>query len=159
MRMAALTSSPFVSPMSGFNTAPAFLPSRIKTLESVDEGVFVGAVQGISRLEGDDRVPALLGDESPHFARREDRVAEARVLGLRQGADFAADEMRFLGVPFEDHVGTGMIGPLGAVDALDVARLVPLEDVGDVERGHDLTIGGREGDLFAGRRGWPLSPW
>ena len=61
MRTSALTSSPLVSPISGFSTAPALWPCAQQRLQAVDQGVLVGAVQRVAGLEGDDALPALLG--------------------------------------------------------------------------------------------------
>ena len=45
------------------------------------------------------------------------------MLRLRQHADRAAEQVRLVGVALEHHVGAGMIGALGQVDALDVGGL------------------------------------
>ena len=112
----------------------------------------MGPVQRIARLESHDGGPAFFRQQGPDFARREHHVAKARILRLGQGAELATDQMRFLGVALEDHVRTGVIGPIGAVDALEIARLVPFKDVADVERRHDLPVRGRESDLFPRRK-------
>ena len=90
MRVAASTSSPLVSPISGLSTAPAKWPARVEPFHAGDQGVFMGAVQGVARLESDDALPALFDEEGARLARRQDKLAIFGVLGLRQDVDLAA---------------------------------------------------------------------
>ena len=92
-----------------------------------DQGVLVGAVQRVARLEGDDALAALLAEQRPRLARRQDEVAVLRVLRLRQHAHLAADQVRPRVV--QDHAAAGMVGALGVVDDAVVLRLVPRKDV------------------------------
>src|SRR5262249_45487539 len=61
----------------------------------------------------------------------------------------AAQEMRFVGIALEDHVGAGMIGAVGQINRFDVAGLIPLENIGNVERGDDVAGGIGERDFLA----------
>ena len=125
------------------------VPLAEQRFQPVDEGVLVGTVQRVARLKRDDPVPALGREELADFARREDVLAELGMLGLRQDLNLAADEVRLVGVPLQHHVGAGMIGPLGEIDALNILRLVPLEDVADVEGGDDRAGRVRQSDPLA----------
>ena len=100
----------------------------------------MGAVQWVPRLEGDHALPALGGQQPAHLARREHVLAEPRVLGLRQHADRAAHQVRLAGVAHQHHVAAGVIGPLGQIDAAQVAELVPGVDVAEFQRGHDAAV-------------------
>ena len=123
MRVTASTSSPLVSPTSGFSTAPAKWPFARQPFEAGHQGVFVGAVQRIARLEGDDALPALLAEQRPRLARRQDELAVFGVFRLRQHAHLAAQEVRARVVL--RHAAARMVPAVGAVDAFDVAGLVP----------------------------------
>ncbi len=117
--------------------------------QTVDQGILVSTVQRVAGLEGDDAIPTFAGEELADFAGSQNVFAKRGMLRLRQDANFAAEEMRFVGIALEHHIGAGVIGSLGEVDRLDVARLVPLEDIGDVERGDDVAGGVGEGDFLA----------
>src|SRR5262245_57579684 len=95
-------------------------------------------MQWIASLEGHDTVPALGRQELANVARREHIFAELGILGLRQDADLAAQKVRLVGITFEHHVATGMVSAFGEIDRFQIPRLIPLEDVGDVERRYDL---------------------
>ena len=117
---------------------PGVVAGPQQRLQTVDQGVFVGAVQRVAGLEGDDALPALLGQQLADLARREHVLAEPRVLRLRQHLDRAAQQVRLVGVGLQHHVAAGMVGPLGQIDAAQILLLVPGIDVGDVQHGHDL---------------------
>ena len=91
-----------------------------------DQGVLVGAVQRVARLEGDDALPALLGGTAPasraatgRTGRTRDASAAAARAPRRRAACVRGSFMR--------HAAAGMVGALGAVDALDVVRPCPRE--------------------------------
>ena len=69
---------------------------------------------------------------------------------MRQHANRAPQEVRLVGVPLEDHVRARVIGAVSEVDAFQVLLLVPLEDVADVERGHDVAGAVGQCHLLAG---------
>ena len=107
--------------------------------QAVHERVFVSPMERIARLKGDHAVPTFAGQQLAHFARREYIFAELRMLRLRQRTNLSAKKVRLVrGLTLEDHVGARMVDALGEIDALDVSRLVPLEDVGNLERANDL---------------------
>ena len=118
-------------------------------LQAVDQGVLVGPVQGVPRLEGHHALPALGGQQRADLPRREHVLAETRMLRLRQHADRAAHQVRLAGVAHQDHVGAGMVGPPGPIDGPQVARLVPGKDVAEFERGHDPSGGVHQGRLLS----------
>ena len=118
---------------------PGVVAGPQQRLQAVDQGVFVGAVQRVAGLEGDDPLPALLGQQLADLARREHVFAEARVLRLRQDLDRAAQQMRLVGV--------GLQAPCRRRDgrsdrsdrrALRYFFLSHGIDVGDVQHGDDL---------------------
>ena len=76
MRTSASTSSPLVSPISGFRHGAGVVPGPQQRFQAVDQGVFVGPVQRVAGLKGHDAVPALLGQQLADLARREHVLAE-----------------------------------------------------------------------------------
>ena len=86
------------------------VPFAGQPFQADDQGVLVGPVQRVARLEGDDALPALLGEQRPRLARRQDEVAVLGVLRLRQHPHLAADEM-FARI-VEHHAAARMVGAL-----------------------------------------------
>ena len=96
-------------------------------LDAVDQRVLVGAVERVAGLEREGALPLLLGDERAAHLRREHELAVGLVGALRERLELSADQLR--AVVVVDDPAAGMIDPLRAVDALQVARLVPVEDL------------------------------
>ena len=133
------TSSPLVSPISGFEHGPGVVAGPQQRFQAVNQRVFVGPMQRIAGLKRDDAIPALAGQQLADFASAAGCICRAAdSCGCGRTWIVAAEQMRLVGVSLQHHVGAGMIGPLGEIDALDVFRLVPRENVADVERGHHL---------------------
>ncbi len=65
-----------------------------QSFQAGDQGVLVGAVQRIARLEGDDTLPALVAEQCPRLARRQDELPVFGMFRLRQNAHRAAEQMR-----------------------------------------------------------------
>ena len=70
------------------------------------------------------------------------------MLRLRQHAHLAAEQ--HVARVAHHHLAAGMVGALGAVDALDVRGLVPGEDVAHVQRADDLALAVDQGHRLAG---------
>ncbi len=129
---------------------PGVVPRPQQRLQAVDQGVFMGAVQGVAGLERDHPLPALVGQQLADVPRREHVSAEPRVFGLRQDLDRPAQQVRLVGVGLEHHVAAGLVRPVGQIDAAEIFLLVPGINVGDVERGDDFARHGHQGRLLAG---------
>ena len=89
----------------------------------------MGSMQRIAGLKGYHSLPAALPEERPRFPRRQNELSMLRMLRRGQDPDFAADQ-HFPRI-IHDHVPAGVIGPLGPIDALNVAWLVERKDVID----------------------------
>ena len=116
MRVTACTSSPLISPTSGFSTTPVKWPSRGEPLGAGDQRVLVGAVQRVARLEGERALPLAVADQRARLARREHVLAVLRVLRLRQRAQRAAERAACAG-PSSTMRPPGWSKRVGAVDA------------------------------------------
>src|SRR5262249_44681814 len=95
-------------------------------------------VQRIARLKSDYALPATLSKQDPSFSWRQDELSIFRMLGLRQDTDLASHQHGARIV--HHHVPARMIGPLGAVDALQIAFLVKRKNVGNYQRTHRLIM-------------------
>ena len=92
--------------------------------------VLVGAVDGVARLEADDRAPAALGEGGARLGGGEAVLGEVPVVGKAQGLDGAAEHEVAGGVERGD-ARVGLVG--GAVDLLGEAGLVAPVDLLDVD--------------------------
>ena len=112
------------------------MPLAGQPFEADDQCVFVGAVQCVARLERDDALETLPGEQGPRLARREHQIAVFLVLRLRQYLDLAADEVRPR-VAIGD-ARAGVILTRGGVNARVVLLLVPRVDVAHLDRADNL---------------------
>ena len=116
-------------------------------LHAGDQGVFVGPVQRIARLESDDSFPAALVEQGPRLARRQHELAILGMFRLRQYAHLATKE--HVARIFERHPAAGMIGAFRAVDALQVAKFFERKDVVDLQRADDFVLAVGQSDRLA----------
>ena len=109
--------------------------------EGMDEGavdafqrdldeVLVGAMDGVPRLEANDRPPAALGEDGARLRGGEAVVGEVPVVGQAEGLHRAADHEVAGGVEGGD-AGVGLVGR--AVDLLGQAGLVAPVDLVDLD--------------------------
>ena len=132
MRVSASTSSPFgladerVQHGAGVE-ALADRASRARRRARTRARGGAGCGSGTRR-----RAPSPSGEKSARTSRGESTNFPKRgCFGCGRTRIVPPIEVRLVGVVLEHHVGARMVGALGAVDALQVARLVPREDVAD----------------------------
>ena len=95
----------------------------------------MGPVQGVAGLEADDALELLRGEKIADLAGRQHQIAELLVLRLRKHFHFAADEERAR-IAVRD-AGPRMVAPRRGIDAGVVLRLVPREDILQMQRADD----------------------
>src|SRR5260370_14228663 len=114
------------------------MPFAREPFHAGDQGIFMGAVQGVARLKSDDSLPATLLEERPRFARRQHVLAILRMFRLRQNLHFAAQE--HVALVAHHHFAAWMIGALGLVNALDVLGFVPGKNIANLERADEVIL-------------------
>ena len=106
--------------------------------------VFVRAMDRVTRLEGDDRLPAAIGERSPRFGRRLAIFGEVVVRHVRDERDRAAEINRPLGA----HRGHARVLILGGGEyALRFLFLIGPVLARDRHRRDDVAVGMRERDV------------
>ena len=100
-------------------------------------------------LKGHSGFPSSFCKQLADFSRRLHILTEVGVLRLRKRLEFTADEVRLVGVMLDDHIPTGMVCPFGAINRLDVSRLVPLVDVRDGHFADDVALRASQRDFLA----------
>jgi hypothetical protein len=138
MRTTAGTSSPLSSPTSGFSTTPVKWPPSVSRSAPPTSAYSWRAVQRIAGLERERALPLAVADQRARHARREHVLAVLGVDDLRQRAQLAARELR--AHVLLDHAPARMVEAVGAVDALHVLVLVPVETLDVVEDRHDAAL-------------------
>ena len=123
MRVAASTSSPLVSPTSGLSTAPAKWPSRVSRSSPATRAYSWARCSGLRVWKATTRFQP--------FSRNSARVSRGDRTNWPYSGCFGCGSTR-TSPPSSmsrgssmHHPAAGMVGPLGAVDALDVARPCP----------------------------------
>ena len=123
MRVTASTSSPLVSPTSGLSTAPAKWPARVSRSSPATRAYSWARCSGLRVWKATTRCQPLCAEQRPRLARRQDELAVFGMLGLRQHAHLAAEQVGARVVLH--HAAAGMVAAVGAVDALDVVLACP----------------------------------
>ena len=124
------------------------MSSAVDAFEGDLDEVLVGAVDGVARLEADDRAPAALGEGGARLRGGEAVVGEVAVVGQAQRPHGAAEHEVAGGVDGGD-AGVGLVGR--AVDLLGEAGLVaPVGDL-DVDDAEGEAVGIAQAGAPAGR--------
>ena len=118
--------------------------------EPVNKRVLVRSVERVARLESDDAFPTAFGDQRANFFRRKNVLAERRVFRLRENVDFTAEEVVFVRVVDQNHIGAGVVDAFGEVNRLQVARFVPRENVRNFKRRDDIVVFVDKRDFLTG---------
>lgn len=120
--------------------------------QSVNQGVLVSTVQRVTSLESDHSIPAFFFDQLAGFAGGQNVLTESFAFRLGQGTQGAAQQMGFVGIAFQNHVGARVIGPFGAVHRFQIVHFVPLENIADVESGNNFTVRVGQSHFLSGRQ-------